>query len=381
MKKLYCFVILLLCMVLNTGCFGTQILRNAVGGLEYDYPDEGKKREQNEKTHENQLAEGSRMKTKHFKLEVNSAVLTDYYDYEYPPDEDWRYLVVNLTLENTYKDAAVLWIDNSKLQLGWKDLGEYTVAPEDRFSEQLSDETGRIKIFRKGERNGNIIYEIPKDIKEFELVFSEYEDGVYETYRLPVKAEEEQYWDDGYEGYYDWWENGGDGGYDDYYGWWDDYGSSYSGYYERMQDIPQDIIIESEDKIEAPEFLLTVNSAKLVDAYEKDVPKEQNQRFLVVNVTIENTEKGVAGSAFDLCDWDFQITWKQLDGYLQYPVEDIYEDQLPEYYSVSKDEPVTGNLIYTVSSKGTEYVILYSDSNHAYKMSITPEEGEASGIE
>lgn len=362
MKKVSFFGVLLLCMVLMTGCFGTQMLREAVGGLEYGYPYEEAERGQEVKSHENQLAEGSRMKTKNFKLEVNSAVITDYYDYEYPPDEGWKFLVVNLTLENTYKDGAVLMVDSQQLQMGWKDLGGFTVSPEYRFTEQLSDELGEIKIFRKGERTGNVIYEIPEDAEDFELVYKEYEDGVLETYRLPVKAEEEQYWDDGYEGYYDWWENGGDGGYDDYYSWWDDYGSGYYGYYERIQDIPQDMIVESENQIEASDFHVTVNSARLVDAFEGDTPKELNQRFLVVNVTVENTQSGSSSAAIDFCDWDFQITWKQLDGYLQYPDADIYEDQLPEYYSVSKDEPVTGNLIYTVSNKGTEFVILYTDA-------------------
>ncbi|RGZ01225.1 hypothetical protein [Clostridium sp. AM58-1XD] len=195
------------------------------------------------------LKEGGKLRTNVLNLEINSAGLYKTYESESPGDEDWRFLVVNITADSRFENSAVLYIDSTSFMITWKDLGGYAVTPEtDAYiGDQLPDYNNEIRLFKKSSRTGNLIFVVPKEIDEFQLI--------YQKSALPFTAETETDPYDTYSDYYsgsdpyynmpyydmpdfdifDFFNDyGGYGGYDDYdsyddYNNYDDY-NSYDDY-------------------------------------------------------------------------------------------------------------------------------------------------------
>lgn len=122
---------------------------------------------ENENSKEGYL--GDTLSTYWFDFTVDDAYLCDEYE-GYTPDSGYQMLVVTLSLKNTVNfsvdmfqsDFPVLWAD------GDSSVGDY---PIPAFTDdQLPDEY-TLGINRS--KSGLLVYEVPKDVKDFSLAFME----------------------------------------------------------------------------------------------------------------------------------------------------------------------------------------------------------------
>lgn len=341
MKNKIVIIFVIFCCLAITGCsYPRSIIRALKNSSETSY---------STTTNTITLDKNGVLKTDQLELMVNSAQLSDYWSGYYVEDPTWRYLIINVTIKNINQNSAMLDLYAGDFKLSWEDLGLNYIEHEETYSdEQLADYNDFIKIFKNTSRTGNLVYVVPENIHDFQLL--------HHQYRLPLSAEESDIWHDDYYGYE---------GYNDY---GNDYGN-YSGTYPSL--------IETYGTMETDLFNLTINSmTTLLD----DI--DTNGQYVAVNVTIENTSASY--SSLDFYNYDFTLSWKNFYDNGRYP-EDFSEDslyteqQLPDSYMVFSGDSKTGDLIFLVPKNVTDFAIEYYDSyESSYRTYIV--NTEASGL-
>ena len=102
-------------------------------------------------------------------------------------------------------------------------------------------------------------------------------------------------------------------------------------------------------------------------------PSDENNSFLVVNITIDNTFAD--DSSIPMFDTDFVLSWPALEDQSIFCEDSFATDQLPEEYEIFKGESRTGNLIFVVPSSQTsftlEYLEIYEDEFEGNTYKIT----------
>ena len=107
-------------------------------------------------------------------------------------------------------------------------------------------------------------------------------------------------------------------------------------------------------------FDFTINSAKLVSEIEDFVPNEETDKFLVVNVTIQNTYGNP--EPLPMSDADFELGWNGAEKNMTiFPEYTFATNQLPEQYEIEKGHSKTGDLIYVVPADASDFRIYYYD--------------------
>ena len=121
-------------------------------------------------------------------------------------------------------------------------------------------------------------------------------------------------------------------------------------------------------------FDFQVNSASLVTQLEEYEPSDPNNRFLVVNITVQNTFTD--DSSIPMFDTDFVLSWPDLGEDSIYCEDNFASTQLPEAYEIFKGESRTGDLVFVVPSGQTsftlEYLEIYEDEfeGNTFKISF-----------
>lgn len=299
------------------------------------------------------LEKGETLKTNQLELTVNYAQLTDYWSGYYVEDETWRYLVVNVTIDNTWQNGSMLDLYADDFQVSWSDLGNTAISHEDVYSDdQLADYNNFIKIFKNTSRTGNLIYVVPQDTYDFKLIFNQY--------HLQMSAEDTTDWYDDYYGYddYDDFDGYDDfGGYDGF-GGFDDF---YSGYSD---------VVESYETMNTSLFQLKVNSITALPELNQD---DISGQYVAVNVTISNTD--VIYPSLEFYDYDFSLSWSNFYGNGNYPQTEIYtEDQLPTTYTIFSGDSMTGDLVYLVPKNASGFAIEYYSSYEQYRTYLVKKE-------
>lgn len=86
-------------------------------------------------------SEGETAKTAFFEYTVNSARMEPELEDYTPTDPNHTFVVVNITVKNTFEDDAKIPMFYTDFTLTWDGMGDTTVYPESEFAEgQLPDE-------------------------------------------------------------------------------------------------------------------------------------------------------------------------------------------------------------------------------------------------
>lgn len=107
-------------------------------------------------------------------------------------------------------------------------------------------------------------------------------------------------------------------------------------------------------------FDMKVNSAQLVSEIEDYVPSNDTDRFLIVNITVDNTFD--SDDPIPMSEADFELGYNGADESAAiYPESEFAADQMPASYEIEKGGSVTGNLIYVVPSDAEDFRLYYYD--------------------
>lgn len=137
-----------------------------------------------------ELEQNQNMKTAFFDLNINSVQIAETFEDYLPNDDIRQFLIVNVTIKNTFEDSASIPMFYDDFGLSWEILGDDTIYPEEKFAEdQLPDE---YEIYKTEQRTGNIIYEVPADITEFDFKYYEVYEDDFEgnTFVMKIKLGE-----------------------------------------------------------------------------------------------------------------------------------------------------------------------------------------------
>lgn len=177
MKKLSLLAVLLLAVGTCSGCFAAESAATVIQaqGREYGQTIE--------------LSEGDIMSTAFFDMTVNSAQFLPEIDGYIPAEETDQFLVVNITVENTFDDTDPLPMSDADFELGYNGADETgTIFPEDEFAvDQLPAE---YEIEENGTVTGNLIYVVPGDAEDFQIYYYDLWSDDFEgnTYWLPFSV-------------------------------------------------------------------------------------------------------------------------------------------------------------------------------------------------
>lgn len=118
--------------------------------------------------------------------------------------------------------------------------------------------------------------------------------------------------------------------------------------------------LKAGDTMSTAFFDLTVNSAKFASDIDGFVSNKDTDKFLVVNVTIQNTFDNT--QPLPMSDSDFELSWNGADKNMTIFPEDAFTDnQLPVEYEIEKGGSKTGDLIYVVPEDASDFRIYYYD--------------------
>lgn len=129
------------------------------------------------------------LSTAFFDFQVNSASLVSQLeDYE-PTDPNNLFLVVNITVQNTFTDDSSIPMFDTDFALSWPDLGEDSIYCESSFaSTQLPEE---YEIFKGESRTGDLVFIVPSSQTGFTLEYLEIYEDEFEgnTFKIGFDAE------------------------------------------------------------------------------------------------------------------------------------------------------------------------------------------------
>lgn len=134
---------------------------------------------------------GESLSTAFFDFQVNSAtMINELEDYE-PSDPNNRFLIVNVTIKNTFKDDTSIPMFDTDFLLRWPDLGDNPLLCEESFaSNQLPEE---YEIFKGESRTGDLIFIVPSSQTSFTLEYTEIYEDEFEgnTFKINFEATDE----------------------------------------------------------------------------------------------------------------------------------------------------------------------------------------------
>lgn len=202
MKKFILAAALMSCCLMISGCFYYPFQGQSFS-LQNDTPDAVPSSPDGQKCPSGMvvLNEGEEIKTNILDLEINSAGLYQTYEGESPEDDEWRFLVVNITSKSRFESSACLYIQSDQFLLTWDDLDGYVVTPEEDayIADQLPNYENKIRFFKNSSRTGNLVFVVPKNISGLKLI--------YQKSALPFTANAKEdpygeYYSDGGSDYY-----------------------------------------------------------------------------------------------------------------------------------------------------------------------------------
>lgn len=118
------------------------------------------------------------METAFFDLKIDKVEILDEVDGYVTDDPELHFLVLDVTIKNTFADTASIPMSYSDFELTWEGLEGNVVYSEEVFAEgQLPDE---YEIFKGDSRSGKLIYLVPSSAKNFSFIYLEIWDDDFE---------------------------------------------------------------------------------------------------------------------------------------------------------------------------------------------------------
>ena len=139
-------------------------------------------------------------------------------------------------------------------------------------------------------------------------------------------------------------------------------------------------------------FSYSVNEAYLIEEINERIPEEGKQ-FLVIDVTVNNTDDPESEEAKDLSmmDTDLYLAYEagEIDAISAYGHEALVEGELPSKYDVAPGESKTGKMVFVVPAVQKTFTLktqdLYTSSEEEgviegdiYSITFTPEQRKVS---
>lgn len=135
------------------------------------------------------LSEGDTMSTAFFDMTVNSATLQSEIDGYVPTNDTDRFLVVNITVKNTFDSDNPIPMSDADFQLSYDDADENdAVYPESAFAEDQLPAS--YEIAKGDSTTGNLIYVVPDGAADFKIYYYDLWDDDFEgnDYWLPFSV-------------------------------------------------------------------------------------------------------------------------------------------------------------------------------------------------
>ena len=178
-KRLLLSLLLISVLLLVSGCRINDIVSNAAAKMKAEGRGHGETLV---------FGQDEVMQTAFFDVKINSAKLVPELSEYVPDDEANLFLVVNVTVTDTFADQGKIPMFYSDFELTWASLEGATVYAETSFAEgQLPDE---YEIFKNESKTGDLVYIVPGNVTDFAILFYEYweDDFVGNTCRAEFTA-------------------------------------------------------------------------------------------------------------------------------------------------------------------------------------------------
>ncbi|HIY62972.1 MAG TPA: DUF4352 domain-containing protein [Candidatus Mediterraneibacter stercoripullorum] len=136
-----------------------------------------------------ELNEGDTMSTAFFDMAVNSAEMVSEIDGYVPSSDTDTFLVVNITVKNTFIDDNHIPMSDTDFELGYNGADESsTIFPESEFATEQLPAEYQIEI--NNSLTGNLIYVVPGDADDFRIYYYDLWDDNFEgnAYWLPFSV-------------------------------------------------------------------------------------------------------------------------------------------------------------------------------------------------
>lgn len=177
MRKYFLISLLAVSAFIFSGC---SVANNAATAIQAQGREYGKTFE---------LNEGDVMSTAFFDMVVNSAEIVDEIDGYVPNNDKDTFLVVNITIDNTFDSSDSIPMANADFELGYNGADENAALfPESEFAtNQLPSE---YQIEKDSSVTGNLIYVVPNDASDFRIYYYDLWDDNFEgnKYWLPFSV-------------------------------------------------------------------------------------------------------------------------------------------------------------------------------------------------
>lgn len=115
------------------------------------------------------------IQTAFFKVKVNSVTTQDEIQGEndeyVPQDVAHQFIVVNITVENTYDDFDSITMFCDDFELTWEQLEGETTFPEYQMNEEQLPDSYELKYGES--KTGNLVFITPRNIKDYRMKYYE----------------------------------------------------------------------------------------------------------------------------------------------------------------------------------------------------------------
>ena len=184
MKKLLSLALVACTLLFPAGCDAQQALEDVGNEVKAGGREHGE-------TYD--LKQDESMTTAFFDLKVNSAALRDDFSGYVPNDDSHKFLVVNVTIDNTFTDDASIPMYYNDFELSWEGLDDSRITAESDFADDGVDEMlpDEYEIYKGESRTGNLVFEVPSDKDAFSFIYEElYEDDFTgNVYKIAISPE------------------------------------------------------------------------------------------------------------------------------------------------------------------------------------------------
>lgn len=187
MRKTILVVVMAFFCMFSTGCSGIQQKAKQIAT---DWKADGREYGE-EKTYSTE----DTVQTAFFKVKVNSVTTQDEIQGEndeyVPQDVAHQFVVVNVTVENTYEDFDSITMFCDDFELTWEQLQGETTFPEYQMNEEQLPDSYELKYGES--RTGNLIFITPRNIKDYQMKYYEIWDDNFigNTYYIDFSVAEQ----------------------------------------------------------------------------------------------------------------------------------------------------------------------------------------------
>lgn len=156
--------LLIVVMVIScSGCAAGKVIATVANAIKAEGRSYG---------HTYTYAQDEKATTAFFSFSVQAASLVTELNGYVPNDPTHRFLIVTITVENTFTDDTKIPMFYDDFELSWTQLGDETVFAEMAFTDsQLPDE---YELLFGDSLTGDLVYVVPKAARDFSISFQEY---------------------------------------------------------------------------------------------------------------------------------------------------------------------------------------------------------------